>query len=132
MDFQEAKKRYQGWRQQWQSGRVIAAYRSAFPDPLRLRAGDELVVGRKQSDWPGWVWCTTREGKSGWAPERHLDDTGDRRKQLTDYDATELTVQVGEILKLGEAESGWIWCTNREGKSGWVPVEMLEPLEPDV
>jgi hypothetical protein len=45
-----------------------------------------------------------------------------------DYDATELSVEVGEKLTMGEEESGWAWCTNREGRRGWVPLEHLEVL----
>jgi uncharacterized protein YgiM (DUF1202 family) len=35
----------------------------------------------------------------------------------------------GEILSIGQKESewsGWIWCTNNDGKSRWVPENYLE------
>ena len=35
----------------------------------------------------------------------------------------------GEILTVGEKDTewtGWIWCTNKEGESRWVPENYLE------
>ena len=107
--------------------RVISEYRSAYPAPLVLRAGDELAVGEKESPWAGWLWCTDPAGKSGWVPEAYVARTGDTCTLLCDYDATELTVHAGEELISGQEASGWFWCTNREGQSGWVPAEHLTP-----
>jgi hypothetical protein len=51
---------------------------------------------------------------------------------IEDYDSpyTEpLIIRKGEILSIGEKESewsGWIWCTNKEGISRWVPENYLE------
>ena len=40
---------------------------------------------------------------------------------LTDYSAAELTVMEQEELLVAHEESGWLWCMNRQGDSGWVP-----------
>lgn len=35
----------------------------------------------------------------------------------------------GEILSIGEKDTewtGWIWCTNKDGESRWVPESYLE------
>ena len=51
---------------------------------------------------------------------------------IEDYnsDYTEpLVITKGEILTIGEKESewsGWIWCTNKFGKSRWVPENYIE------
>ncbi|MCK4381341.1 MAG: hypothetical protein KAW51_09415 [Candidatus Lokiarchaeota archaeon] len=40
-----------------------------------------------------------------------------------------LLIAKGEILTIGEKESewsGWIWCTNKDGESRWVPENYLE------
>jgi hypothetical protein len=40
-----------------------------------------------------------------------------------------LKMMKGEILTFEEKEcewSGWIWCTNKSGKSRWVPENYLE------
>ena len=36
--------------------------------------------------------------------------------------AVELAVQAGDDLIVTREESGWLWCTNRRGASGWVPA----------
>ena len=109
-------------------GRVVAAYQSAFPDPLKLSAGESLTVEEKPCEWEGWLWCTTGEGKSGWVPAPYARREGNVATMLCDYDATELTVRVGEILSMGQVASDWVWCTNAEGQSGWVPLENIARL----
>lgn len=104
---------------------VIAAYDTPYSDPIMVQAGDEMTVGERESKWPGWLWCTAPDGKSGWVPASYLKRDGDLAVALCDYDATELTVRVGEQLLAGKEESDWIWCTNQKGHSGWVPVENL-------
>ena len=106
--------------------RAIAAYRSPYSGPFVLHPGDPLTIGDRKSEWSGWLWCTDRRGESRWVPEAYVERRGDIGMALCDYDATELSVQVGEELLVDREESGWIWCTNRRGKSGWVPVENLD------
>ena len=111
--------------------RVVTAYRSAYPEPFVVRAGESLTAGEKESEWPGWVWCTDRHGDSRWVPEEYLRKQGEKLIALRDYDATELTVCAGQELTARDQVSGWTWCTNREGRSGWVPADCLaaEPGE---
>jgi len=109
--------------------RVIFAYQLAYPDPLVISAGEELTIGEKESEWSGWVWCTNQDGKSRWVPEKYVERKGDTGIACYDYEATELSVSVGEELIMGKEESGWIWCTNQEGQSGWVPADHVEKLQ---
>ena len=30
---------------------------------------------------------------------------------------------------MGTQESGWIWCTDQAGQSGWVPAENVERID---
>jgi hypothetical protein len=62
-------------------------------------------------------------------PEAFIQHQGDSGIAQRDYESTELTVQVGDELALGELESDWYWCTNRYGCSGWVPAENIELIE---
>ena len=64
-------------------------------------------------------------------PDDYLQKQGEKLIVLRDYDATELTVRPGEDLLAGEQVSGWTWCTNQAGGSGWVPADCLaaEPGE---
>lgn len=106
--------------------RAITAYESAYPMPFALRAGDELAIGDKESEWSGWLWCTSQRGESRWVPEAYVERRGDTGVALCDYDATELSVDAGEELLVDRQESGWMWCTNRRGQSGWVPGKNLD------
>ncbi len=45
----------------------------------------------------------------------------------TDYDSTELTVEIGETVIGIRILDGWIWCRNNVCKEGWVPEDNLEP-----
>jgi hypothetical protein len=111
-------------------GRVTKAWHAIYPDPITFRAGDELALGVRDAEWPGWIWCTNHAGKSGWVPESYLEGHGGERGWAArDYTATELEAQVGERLTLHQIESGWFWATNRAGQSGWFPANHLE-LQP--
>jgi len=47
---------------------------------------------------------------------------------VRDYDATELTVEVGEELTALAEHSGWFRCRTDTGSLGWVPAENVELL----
>ena len=109
--------------------KVIKAWRTAYPDPLGIKKGQRLTVGEKDSEWQGWAWCTDNDGKSGWVPEAYLSVKENLAEALRDYDATELTVTVGEILTVLETESGWVWAVKEDGAAGWVPRECVEVVK---
>ena len=106
--------------------RVTSAYESPYTAPVVFSAGEKLATGKKEG---GWVWCTKRDGESRWVPEAYIErEGGDTAVMRRDYEATELSVTTGEELVMGEEESDWAWCTNQEGRSGWVPVENVEKV----
>lgn len=106
--------------------RVTSAYQAAYPDPLVIKTGERLQIGDRATDWPGWLWCTNESGKSGWVPEAYIEQHNRRGLARRDYDATELSAEVGEELVVGFEESGWLWCTNQAGQSGWIPADHVE------
>jgi hypothetical protein len=108
------------------TGRAIKAYTSPYTEPWSMRKGESLQVGKRDSEWDGWIWCTHARGESRWVPESYLVIVGQKGIAKLDYESTELEVNVGELLTLGEQESDWCWCTNKEGMSGWVPAEYLD------
>lgn len=111
-----------GWIEGRRICHVVADYHSPYTEPLAFGVGEELTAGERKSEWDGWVWCTNREGKSRWVPEAYVERKGNTCVMLRDYEATELSVRVGEVLTItGKEESGWVWCTNQAGQSGWVP-----------
>ncbi len=105
---------------------VMHDHRAVYPEPVIIQAGDELIVGHREDSWSGWVWCTNRMGQSRWVPESYIERKGDVCVALRHYEATELTVKAGEKLIVDQEESGWAWCTNERGESGWVPEENLD------
>ena len=99
--------------------RVIKAYSSPYTDPWIITKGEILSIGEKESEWPGWIWCTNNSEKSRWVPESYLEISGVTGKAKQDYNATELSVKVGE-------EAEWFWVINQQGKSGWVPIKNVK------
>ncbi len=115
--------------------RVLADYQTMYPDPISVSAGETFQVSEKADAWNGnpdwvWVWCTDQRGKQGWVPQTVITLHSDGRTGTarSPYSAGELTVVVGEELVAHQEESGWLWCTNQQGKSGWVPLNHLTPL----
>ena len=108
---------------------VKKAYESPYPEPLEMKAGEILTASSRKSEWPGWVWCTTGSNRSGWIPESCVERTGDRCRVLRNFNTRELSVHSGERLVAEREESGWLWCLNQRGQSGWVPKDHLEELQ---
>ncbi|HEQ98090.1 MAG TPA: hypothetical protein ENO22_01970 [candidate division Zixibacteria bacterium] len=109
--------------------KVAKSYKSAYPDPLILRSGQKLRTEEKESEWPGWTWCVDDDGRAGWVPSSYLQITENTARAITDYNANELTVDIGDELQLLEEESGWYWCENSNGERGWVPAECISDID---
>ena len=106
--------------------RISHAYTAQYRDPITVRAGDAVQVGRDDPEFPGWRWCTGPDGRQGWVPEELFEGEGATATMRRDYTARELDVRVGAQVSLGEARHGWVWATDGEGRSGWIPVSCLE------
>ena len=106
---------------------VTQEWKVTYPDPLILTVGEQIQVGRRDDEWPGWIWCTHANGKSGWALESRLkvDETIHTATVLQDYTAIELEIQPGEHLVIQQVESSWAWATNEAGQSGWAPLSHI-------
>lgn len=108
---------------------VVATEAHAIPErpPLSLAPGDVVTVGRRDRDWPAFVFVTAARG-SGWVPSRHLSADAGQAVVQTAYDTTELATRSGEILELvaRDDESGWLWCRSADGREGWVPSRTVE------
>ncbi len=109
--------------------KVIKNYKSAYPDPLIITAGQMLKIEQKESEWPGWTWCIDNNGKVGWVPSSYLDIDGNSARAAADYNANELTVEAGDELKLIKGEADWFWCEDSNGHLGWVPSECVEIVD---
>ena len=86
-----------------------------------------MEVGRRDTRWSSWLWCTTAAGIGAWIPEQLLNISVPTRAVVTiDYNSIELTVTPGELVTGTQVLVGWIWCQNANNEQGWVPLENLQ------
>ena len=110
---------------------VIKDHQSSFPDPIILKKGDKVAVGREhleEPDWPNWVECKSPDGKMGWAPKQYLTISDDTGIALRDYSGNELNVRVGEEIIVYKTLNGWAWARNSVGQYGWVPLRNIAEI----
>lgn len=111
------------------TARVIESYTIAYPNPIKLKEGETVLIEKwepKDSQWAGWAFCIDQRGIKGWVSETYLYVKGNSAVAARDYDATELTVQCNEMVKVHHQEFGWAWVENSEGAQGWVPLKILK------
>ena len=41
---------------------VVKEHRASFPNAMIAVEGDEVTVGKKDPEMPGWHWCRDRNG----------------------------------------------------------------------
>jgi uncharacterized protein YgiM (DUF1202 family) len=104
---------------------VTSAHRTQYADPIRLKAGDKVTVGKRDEEYPGWIWTTVASGKSAWAPEELLEVSGTDAVARVDYESTELNTEAGEAVRVMRETLDWAWVKNTAGAEGWVPLETL-------
>ena len=101
--------------------KVIQSYERSTSLPIQLSRSEVITIIKKDEE-QGWFLLKTKRGLEGWAPLKILDGS-----MITqDYDATELTVIEGDILKVYYEETNWYWCKNQDGLQGFVPKNNLE------
>lgn len=88
-----------------------------------------MTLGRRDDQYPGWIWVKTPSGNEGWAPESLIRIvTPESGEVTTAYTARELNTQVGERLTCMSELRGWLWVENVRGESGWIPKETVEAV----
>ncbi len=109
---------------------VVTGHETEFTDPLTMSTGDALkILQRKSEEWPGWVFCESKTGKKGWVPESIVAINAENAVAQQNYDAREVSVMEGEIVRIERTESGWAWVTNMTNEAGWVPLKKLKIVE---
>ncbi|MDI2097252.1 SH3 domain-containing protein, partial [Klebsiella pneumoniae] len=43
--------------------RLLGAYRSQYPNPLRFHTGQIVEVGVRDEEWPAFAWVRTNDGR---------------------------------------------------------------------
>jgi len=103
---------------------VTTSYKSAYPDPIEFEKGDLLKLGRRDTEYPGWIWVLTACDVEGWAPEQYISATNSTEGVgKTEYNAKELNTEPGEELAVLKELNGWYWVENSKGERGWIPIE---------
>ena len=107
--------------------RVVEDLQAAYPDPIRLKAGDVLFLSGCQDDWDGhiWLWARSANGREGWIPDNLAVATEGGHVAKEDYTAAELTCRSGQVLTAKKETHGWVFCLSEDGSSGWVPRKNL-------
>ena len=105
---------------------AIKPWQVHYPDPIRGAAGDRLTLGRRDDEFPGWVWATAADDRAGWVPESRLRVEGDSGYLIRDYTAAELPLEPGGVVSGELVESGWLWATDASGREGWAPLDCLQ------
>lgn len=91
--------------------RVVKPYTAQYPDPIELRTGNPVSLGKRDPEFPGWIWATSSiSGKSGWVPEQFLSAEDGDPRALRDYSA--------QLL-------GWALVETQDGARGWLPQSRL-------
>ncbi len=106
--------------------RAVKAWQVHYPDPVRGATGDRLILGRRDDEFPGWVWATAADGRAGWVPEGWLRVEGESGILLRDYTAAELSLAPNDMVSGELTEGGWLWATTPSGQQGWAPLSHLE------
>jgi hypothetical protein len=103
---------------------------SNYPDPIGFEAGEEVLTGRRDDEYPGWIWVILRTGNQGWAPEQYLQVGSDTGEAIAtrQYCARELDTRLGEVLIVHHELNEWVWVENSAGDFGWVPTDTTAPF----
>lgn len=99
---------------------------SNYPNPISLLRGDNVKIGREDSKYVGWLFCTnTKTNRSGWCPKQIIEPTkGDRGVCLEDYSANELNVETTQKLIVLKELNNLVWYFDGL-LYGWVPLVNL-------
>lgn len=112
--------------------RVIEAYQSPYPSPIIFHAGEQVTVGKEfgeDPEWKDWVWCEGQRGNQAWAPKQFLEVEAGTGVFKTEYNALELSVSTGEVLKVYDIVNGFAMAEKSDGRLGWVPLKNLSQIK---
>ncbi len=100
---------------------VQSTYQAQFLDPIAFVQGEQVQLQQRDTQWPEFIWAIDIRGRSGWVHDSFIDVTAFPTISVRDYDARELSVEVGDEVEIIESLGGWHWCQNKFGIRGWIP-----------
>ena len=105
-----------------------ADYEERNTRALHLSPGQEVTSGPADTAWPGWIWASDSDERSGYVPIEILEPLGeDRWAALEEFDPTVLKLSRGDVVTSLKQIHGWHWCSNAHGEQGWVAGYLLKP-----
>lgn len=109
--------------------KVIKYRKNEVINPIKLVKGDKVVFIEKSQNidgWGGWIKCRT-DIYEGWVPHQIINESF---VSTEDYDATELELEIGEVIIKLEELNGWILGIKEENHlKGWAPLNCLAKLD---
>ena len=105
---------------------IVKAHAPSFNYHVVMERDEMVHYERKETDSPGWIWCTNSRGESCWIPEDWVQIQGARGRLRREYNSKELAVHAGEWIEVHLIESGWAWITTATGETGWIPEGCLK------
>ena len=88
-----------------------------------FKKGTKVVIGEEDRHFLNWFPCVI-EGYETYVPRCFVCDGVLNR----DYNPTELVQDVGDIVEVKEIVYAWLFATNENGVTGWIPAEAVLSL----
>src|SRR5215831_10779569 len=92
--------------------RIKVSRQVQYPDPISVTAGEGVLVGSEDGEFPGWRWCKASNGREGWIPVELLSNKGAEATVLENYSARELAVESGEQVTIEDMRQDWLLVRN--------------------
>ena len=89
---------------------VIKDYQTSYPDSILFKEAELVIIGetfQDDPDWVDWIWCEGESENRAWVPKQYIQLTSGEWRLTRDFDARELNVVPGEILKVYEIVNGF-------------------------
>ena len=102
--------------------KVVSLSRWDFPGefPAFKKGTPVRLAGGEDTEFLGWYACDIAEYET-FVPITFVNGG----KLTRDYNPTELTPKVGDILEVCEIVNAWLLATNDQGTTGWVSAETV-------
>ena len=103
------------------------AHERSFDTAPRVRTGDLVRFLRHEPEHPGWFFGRAGD-LEGYFPLNWFDLSADESAATArrDYNAAELTIEVGVDVECVETEGAWLLVRTAAGDEGWIPSACVE------
>ena len=78
--------------------KVVKQHRASFYYVMIAKEGDSIIIGKEDTEMPGWYWCRDNNNVEAWVPKTHIEIDEGKGLFNQDYNSTEHDAQPGEIV----------------------------------